>query len=666
MVGQVKIEIKIMYDLHHPNIIKLFNHFEEDDFIYLILEYASGGTLWQHLTKKGRLNEKTAQQYMREMVSAIDYCHTRVPPIIHRDIKPENILLDGEGHAKLADFGWSTFFHPGDKRQTYCGTLVYLAPEMIEESGHDVTLDYWSLGILTYELLTGKDPFTPPPNVKDPRQMQAMLEQNILKGNVEYPKDFPFLAKDLATRALKTDRSQRITIEELRQHPWLTAGHGSIRPSVPQANETLTTNDTSIQSPTKLYPEGENPYTSAIKEGNVWTTAELERYSSRPEALMSQVIENNPNIQNSMEESKVEDLFQRFSVSTANKDDGKEGVIEDLNKTVKSLRDQNGELEVKLKLREKELQDLKKENELMRNQGGKVDLESPEGKRIQILDAQKANLKKEIEDIWKKVEGQEADLQKKNIEIKRLHDDLVAAGKYKIKKTKLKKELKDLREEFKQAKNKIVELEQDKEEDRYKYEKMLQEKELKVAESFSRNDNQTLKDLVDFAKSSMDDMQQKITHYRDKSENLEKLKEELDEKKGIIVRLETDLMEQVNEVKRRLESRFEDERKNMEEQRKSEVEGAEKRYRELISTLESDNASYRTAKFEREGFESKLDGYKNEVKTLKESNETLKGLCQNLQTLKNDNERKIYQLSCDFQDLQRKYDLLNKSYSKGK
>lgn len=98
-----------MYNLDHPNIIKLFNHFEEENYIYLMIEYAGGGQLWQKLKKEGRLDENTVKKYMADIILAVEYLHSQNPPIIHRDIKPENIMLDETGRIKLVDFGWSNF-----------------------------------------------------------------------------------------------------------------------------------------------------------------------------------------------------------------------------------------------------------------------------------------------------------------------------------------------------------------------------------------------------------------------------------------------------------------------------------------------------------------------------------------------------------------------------
>ena len=139
MIEQLKREVRIMYSLNHPNIIKLYNHFEDEKNVYLILELAEEGNLFQRLCKFKSFDERTAAQYLREIALAVQYLHSLDPPIIHRDIKPENIFLDIHGKGKLGDFGWSSVYD--SERCTYCGTLEYLAPEMIDRIGHGLKLD---------------------------------------------------------------------------------------------------------------------------------------------------------------------------------------------------------------------------------------------------------------------------------------------------------------------------------------------------------------------------------------------------------------------------------------------------------------------------------------------------------------------------------------------
>ena len=131
LVEQIKLEVEIMYKLNHQHIVKLYNHYEDDDSFYLILQYCAKGQIYTLLKREGRFSERIASQYLREVISAVQYLHHLEPPIIHRDIKPENILLDADGSVKLADFGWSNFFNDDRRRLTYCGTPEYLAPEMI-------------------------------------------------------------------------------------------------------------------------------------------------------------------------------------------------------------------------------------------------------------------------------------------------------------------------------------------------------------------------------------------------------------------------------------------------------------------------------------------------------------------------------------------------------
>ncbi len=224
LCGQIRLEVRIMYSLNHEHIVKLYNHFEDDEHFYLVLEYMPKGHLYEKLKLMGRLNEKLAAQYMREVFSAVEYLHSMTPPIIHRDIKPENILLDSKERAKLCDFGWSNFFNANSKRMTYCGTPDYLSPEMIKKEGHDQTIDLWNLGVLLFELLTGRPPF----QGADQKELFA----NILRLKIVYPKDFPKLAHDLVNKLLKVVPKERISLKAAIAHPWFK--------SVPEMRPVLT------------------------------------------------------------------------------------------------------------------------------------------------------------------------------------------------------------------------------------------------------------------------------------------------------------------------------------------------------------------------------------------------------------------------------------------
>jgi aurora kinase len=157
---QVQREIEIQSNLRHPNVLQLFGHFHDSKRIFLILEFAGKGELYKHLRNEGRFPEWKAAQYVAQMASSLRYLHRK--HVIHRDIKPENILVGIHGELKISDFGWSVHA-PGNRRQTMCGTLDYLPPEMIQvgssENWYTSKVDLWSLGVLTYEFLVGEAPF---------------------------------------------------------------------------------------------------------------------------------------------------------------------------------------------------------------------------------------------------------------------------------------------------------------------------------------------------------------------------------------------------------------------------------------------------------------------------------------------------------------------------
>jgi serine/threonine protein kinase len=219
MEAQMQNEIKIMYSLNHPNVVRLFNHFEDDESIYLVVEFAEEGQLMNKLKKVRKFPEAVAAGYLRDLVSALGYIHNRTPPILHRDIKPENLLMTADGKLKLGDFGWSNY-GTEEERMTYCGTPEYLAPEMIQQRGHTEKLDIWCTGVLMFELLTGKTPFLPQTQAKDQRELQYNLQKRILEGKIVFPPDYSPLAKDLTQKLLKVEPKDRISIADIKNHPW--------------------------------------------------------------------------------------------------------------------------------------------------------------------------------------------------------------------------------------------------------------------------------------------------------------------------------------------------------------------------------------------------------------------------------------------------------------
>ena len=211
-----KREIEIMYRVHHPNVVKLFGHFEDENFCYFIMEYIEEGNIYSVAPQNShKLSLKQIASIIKDVISAVYYLHHMQPKIIHRDIKPQNVLLNKDLCAKLTDFGWSNYYRQGEfKRLTMCGTLSYLAPEIINKEGHDEHVDIWCIGVLLFDLIAGYHPF----NGYD---MQT-VRKNINKLKIKWPKGMDHDASDLIYKILKYSPEERLSLRQILHHPFFT------------------------------------------------------------------------------------------------------------------------------------------------------------------------------------------------------------------------------------------------------------------------------------------------------------------------------------------------------------------------------------------------------------------------------------------------------------
>uniref|UniRef100_A0A1I7YBU1 Protein kinase domain-containing protein n=1 Tax=Steinernema glaseri TaxID=37863 RepID=A0A1I7YBU1_9BILA len=208
---RIRREIRIMSALHHPNIIQIYEVFENKDKIILVMEYACGGELYDYVSTHGSLPEAEARRIFRQITSAVLYCHKH--KVAHRDLKLENILLDGRNNAKIADFGLSNYFSEKSLLTTFCGSPLYASPEIINGTPYrGPEVDCWSLGILLYTLVYGSMPF-------DGRDFNRMVRQ--IKRGAYFEPDTPSTASMLIRSMLRVNPDRRADIDDIASHWWL-------------------------------------------------------------------------------------------------------------------------------------------------------------------------------------------------------------------------------------------------------------------------------------------------------------------------------------------------------------------------------------------------------------------------------------------------------------
>ncbi|KAF9178308.1 hypothetical protein BGZ51_007887 [Haplosporangium sp. Z 767] len=207
-------EIAIMKLINHPHVIQLYDVYETEKDLFLIMEYVSGGELFEYLVSRGRLDEAEALRFFQQIIVGLAFCHKR--KICHRDLKPENLLLDARMNVKIADFGMASLQKSGRLLETSCGSPHYASPEIVTGMKYDgSSSDIWSCGIILYALLTGHLPF-------DDENIRHLLSK-VKAGKFHMPSDISAGARDLISRMLTVNPKRRITMQGVISHPWFRA-----------------------------------------------------------------------------------------------------------------------------------------------------------------------------------------------------------------------------------------------------------------------------------------------------------------------------------------------------------------------------------------------------------------------------------------------------------
>ncbi|KAK9147141.1 hypothetical protein Sjap_007044 [Stephania japonica] len=224
ITDQIKREIGTLKLLKHPHVVRLHEVLASKTKIYMVLEYVTGGELFDRITKKGRLSEDTGRKLFQQLIDAVSYCHDK--GVYHRDLKLENVLIDAEGNIKVSDFGLSAL--PQQLKEdgllhTTCGSPHYVAPEVLANKGYDgATSDLWSCGVILYVILTGYLPF-------DDRNL-AVLYHKIFKGSAKIPNSLSPGAQNLIRRILDPKPKTRIIVAEIKEHEWFKQDYISANP----------------------------------------------------------------------------------------------------------------------------------------------------------------------------------------------------------------------------------------------------------------------------------------------------------------------------------------------------------------------------------------------------------------------------------------------------
>lgn len=228
MANRVRQEVEIHSRLKHPSVLELYTFFQDAHYVYLVLELAHNGELQRYMkmTMRRAMTESEAATILQQVVAGLLYLHSH--NIMHRDISLSNLLLSKDMHIKIADFGLATQLkQPNERHVTMCGTPNFISPEVVSRSSHGLPADVWGLGCMFYTLLVGQPPF-------DTDAVQATLNR-VVMSDYHIPSYISFDAKDLIEQLLKKKPDERISLQQVLQHPFLVKFDKGRVPNISEA-----------------------------------------------------------------------------------------------------------------------------------------------------------------------------------------------------------------------------------------------------------------------------------------------------------------------------------------------------------------------------------------------------------------------------------------------
>lgn len=386
-------EVEMMYKIKHPNIVRIYSHFEDERYCYIVIEYIKKGNVYDYQKPLKVLDAKTTANFVVDLISSLYYLHNLEPKIIHRDIKPENLLLGDDGHLKLSDFGASNYIEGNTKRNTTCGTGIYHPPEMLTQSGYDHRVDIWAIGILIFELMVGKSPFK--------AENGRTMNDNICNVRIHWPddKERPIndLAKKLIKQILQKDPRKRPKLEEILKHPFITSYVSEAESSKRLVKPSQFDNEPFVISKQMPNEDFLTFMRNLIKNSNGSRGSDdnQEGYKELYEKLKISYDKIEKELEDVMEEKQNNDSKNNQKIKLLTR--SKELLLNDYYAKVDEYYQQNN----KISKFEDEIKELKKQNELLNQKLTKAekDLKATENNNKIKLASCKADNKKYIEKI---------------------------------------------------------------------------------------------------------------------------------------------------------------------------------------------------------------------------------------------------------------------------